>query len=162
MATQKKRYLIPMEVTKESIKDLGISEKEVSYQKIGNKRRLVHLVESTEEEYREYMRPEWREDKRVQRHSDVVSLDSLYDDYEYEPIDTCNSIEDEAIKREMFEKLNELLEELENIDRVIIKMFMESKSEKEIGRTVGLSQKAINKRKHKIFNYLKLNLKDYY
>ena len=59
-----KQYFIPMEVTDEIIVDFNINPEEVVWTKIGNNRVRVIMVPATEEQYREYMRPIWRENKR--------------------------------------------------------------------------------------------------
>ena len=60
-----KQYFIPMEVTDETIVDFNINPEEVVWAKIGNNRVRVLMVPATEEQYREYMRPLWRENKRM-------------------------------------------------------------------------------------------------
>ncbi len=164
MANQQRKYLIPMEVTKQSIKDLGINTKEVSYQKIGNKSKRVHLVETTKEVYYEYMRFEWREDKQKDRASkyQVLSLDGIKDEYDLDIADENSSNIDETLmKKELLAKLREVLTTLEEKDREIVELFMKGKSETSIGKSVGLSQKAVNKRKHRIFKDLEKLLKDF-
>jgi hypothetical protein len=70
-----KQYYIPMEVTAETIKDFGINPSDVVWTKIGNKRKKVIMISVTKEQYYEYMRPIWREDKRGQRQEPMPSLD---------------------------------------------------------------------------------------
>ncbi len=170
MANQQRKYLIPMGVSKETIRDFGINPKEVSYQKIGNEVKLVHLVETTKEVYYAYMRPLWNEDKRRQRLEErqettgeiYVSLDKLKDEYDLDIADDSASNTDETLmKKELLAKLKEVLATLEEKDREIVELFMEGKTETSIGKTVGLSQKAVNKRKHRIFNELEELLKDF-
>ena len=64
-----KKYFIPMQVTPKIIEEFGINAKEVKWTKIGNKSVRVIMVPATEEQYYEYMRPLWREDKQNQRAS---------------------------------------------------------------------------------------------
>lgn len=63
---QSKEYAIPMEVTNETIKDFNIDPSKVVWTKIGNKKVRAYMVPCTEEQYYEYMRPLWREDKNAQ------------------------------------------------------------------------------------------------
>ena len=62
-----KKYFIPMEVTSETIKAFNIDAEEVQWSKIGNKKVKAIMVPATEEQYYEYMRPLWREDKQTGR-----------------------------------------------------------------------------------------------
>ena len=61
---ENKQYYIPMEVTAETIKDFGIDPADVVWTKIGNRKKRVVMIAATEEQYKAYMRPLWREDKR--------------------------------------------------------------------------------------------------
>ena len=88
-----KKYFIPMEVTTETIKEFGIKPEDVQWTKIGNKPVKVIMVPSTKEQYYEYMRPLWREDKRQQRQESMASLDKLYEETEYEISDKNTNIE---------------------------------------------------------------------
>lgn len=87
-SSESKQFYIPMEVTAETIKDFGINPADVVWTKIGNRRKRVIMVAATEEQYKAYMRPLWREDKRQQRQEPVASLDKLYVETEYEAADT--------------------------------------------------------------------------
>jgi len=53
------------------------------------------------------------------------------------------------------------LDELDPENRRIMDLFKVGMSEREIAADIGLSQKAINKRKTKIFAHLKERLKDW-
>lgn len=155
-----KQYYIPMEVTAETIKDFGINPADVVWAKVGSRRKRVVMVPATEEQYKEYMRPLWREDKRLQRQEPVSSLDKMYEETEYEAADTSD-LEADIMKAIMIYELHKALGELEGIDRIILEMYSQNRSETEIGQVVGMSQKGVNKRKHKVLLKLKSRLKDY-
>ncbi|MFR7764573.1 MAG: hypothetical protein ACLU05_04050 [Anaerococcus obesiensis] len=162
-----KQYFIPMEVTKETIDAFDINREDVVWQKIGNKPVRVVMIPATKEQYYEYMRPLWREDKKEQRQHEKkmngegdISLDSLYDNNEFEFADSYD-IEEDLMKRELLEALRKELSALEEIDRKIIKLFGEGYSESAIGSEIGMSQKGVNKRKKKIFLKLKDKLIPY-
>ncbi|HEN0367618.1 TPA: sigma-70 family RNA polymerase sigma factor [Streptococcus agalactiae] len=162
-----KQYFIPMEVTKETIDAFDINREDVVWQKIGNKPVRVVMIPATKEQYYEYMRPLWREDKKEQRQHEKrmngegdISLDSLYDNNEFEFADSYD-IEEDLMKRELLETLRKELSALEEIDRKIIKLFGEGYSESAIGSEIGMSQKGVNKRKKKIFLKLKDKLIPY-
>ena len=159
-SNENKQYYIPMEVTPETIKDFGINPADVVWTKIGSRRKRVIMVPATEEQYKEYMRPLWREDKRQQRQEPIASLDKLYEETEYEAADTSD-FEADLMKRLMIEDLYKALDGLEEIDRTIMEMFSHNHSEAEIGQAIGMSQKGVNKRKHKVLLKLKTRLKDY-
>ncbi len=115
-----KQYYIPMEVTAETIKDFGINPADVVWTKIGNRKARVIMIPVTEEQYYEYMRPLWREDKRQQRQEPAVSLDKLYEETEYEVADTDSDLEADVMKKMLIDELHKALDELEEIDRTIM------------------------------------------
>lgn len=155
-----RQYYIPMEVTAETIKDFGINPSDVVWTKIGNKHKKVIMVLVTKEQYYEYMRPIWREDKREQRQKPMDSLDKMYEETEYETTDNSD-LEADIMKQFMIDELHKALNELEEIDRTIMEMYSHDHSEAEIGKAVGMSQKGVNKRKHKALLKLKTRLTDY-
>ncbi len=107
------------------------------------------------------MRPLWREDKRQQRQEPAVSLDKLYEETEYEAVDTGSDLEADIMKKMLIEELHIALDELEEIDRKIMEMYSKNHSEAEIGQAIGMSQKGVNKRKHKVLLKLNNRLKDF-
>ena len=157
---ENKQYNIPMEVTAETIKDFGIDPADVVWTKIGNRKKRVVMIAATEEQYKAYMRPLWREDKRQQRQEPMASLDKMYEETEYEAADTSD-LEADIMKAIMIDELRKALDELEEIDRTIMDMYSRGQSEAEIGQAVGMSQRGVNKRKHKVLLKLKSRLKDY-
>lgn len=152
-----KQYRIPMEVTEETIKDFGINPADVVWMRIGNKPKRVVMILATEEQYYEYMRPLWREDKRQQRQEPMVSLDKLYDKVSYEVSDDTN-VEDIYMKKFLIAELHKALDELDDIDRIIMDSFSNGGTESEIGKVIGMSQKGVNKRKHRIFEKIRVKL----
>lgn len=153
------RY-IPMIVTPETIRDYGIKPEDTKWMKFGEKRKRVLMIPATEEQYHAFMRPMWREDKRKQRHCDEGSLEELSESNQFEAEDTFN-LEADVEKRQLLEELHRALDELEELDRTIMEMFSDKRSEAEIGKAIGMSQKGVNKRKHKILQKLKAQLKDF-
>lgn len=126
-----KKYFIPMEVTSETIKAFNINAEDVQWSRVGNKKIKAIMVPATEEQYYEYMRPLWREDKQNQRASKQedegkmkpVSLDQLYEDTEFETADQATDIEADYMKKVLLEELHKALDELEEIDRTIMEMY---------------------------------------
>lgn len=164
----KKQYYIPMEVNSTIIKDFGINPADVEWTRIGHRRVRVIMVPATKEQYYEYMRPLWAEDKRRQRQElatspdklGAVSLDELWENTEYEVADTSN-LEETVIKKAMLEELHKALDELEEIDRTIAMMYSQGHTEEEIGQVIAMSQRGVNKRKKKLFVKLKSVLTDF-
>lgn len=144
------------------------------------------VIEVTEEIYRAYKQPLWAERKREerekrciisnrkggtkrctadcsvcdkQRTGSVLSLDKFTDDG-FDVSDDIN-IADILLDKILLEELYEALEELDPENRLIMELFSIGKSEREISANIGLSQKAINKRKAKLFEQLKERLKDW-
>lgn len=158
---KQKQYYIPLERTPETVITEEYKDCEVRWSKIGCRKVRTVLIPATEEQYREYMRPLWREDKRQQRHgADEVSSDKAWDDYELEMPDDFN-LEEEVMKKELLAALRHELAALQDIDRTILLMLADGASEAATGKAVGLSQKAVNKRKHKLYALLKEHLKDF-
>lgn len=150
-----------MEVTTETIKEFGIKPEDVQWTKIGNKPVKVIMVPSTKEQYYEYMRPLWREDKRQQRQEPMASLDKLYEETEYEISDKDINIEEMLTKKFLIKELHKALDELEEIDRIIMKMYSRNCTETEIGQAIGMSQRGVGKRKQRILLKLRTRLEDF-
>ena len=158
---EKKRYFIPLELTPETVITEQYKNCEVRWSKIGCRRVRTILIPATEEQYRAYMRPLWREDKRQQRHgADETSADRAQDDYELEVPDDFD-LEKIVLKKELLIALRRELAALQDIERTILLMVANGHSETAIGKAVRLSQKAVNKRKHKLYALLQDRLKDY-
>ena len=164
-----KQYFIPMQVTPKIIEEFGIDAKEVQWTKIGNKSVRAIMVPATEEQYYEYMRPLWREDKQNQRANKQkdkgkmkpVSLDQLYEDTEFETADQVTDIEADYMKKVLLEELHKALDELEEIDRTIMELYSQNCTETQIGQVVGMSQRGVGKRKQRILLKLRTRLKDF-
>ena len=151
---KQKQYYIPLELTPETVITEEYKDCEVRWSKIGCRKVRTILIPATKEQYYEFMRPLWREDKRQQRHgADEISADKAQNDYELEVPDDFN-LEEEVVKEE-------LLAALQDIDRTILLMIADGSSEAATGKAVGLSQKAVNKRKHKLYALLKEHLEDF-
>ena len=158
---KQKQYYIPLERTPETVITEEYKDCEVRWSKIGCRMVRTILIPATEEQYRAYMRPLWREDKRQQRHgADEESVDRARDDYELEVPDDFD-LEESILKKERLMALRRELAALQDIDRTILTMIADGFSEAAVGESVGLSQKAVNKRKHKLFALLQDRLKDY-
>ena len=158
---EKKRYFIPLELTPETVITEQYKNCEVRWSKIGCRRVRTILIPATEEQYRAYMRPLWREDKRQQRHgADETSADRAQDDYELEVPDDFD-LEEIVLKKEVLIALQRELAALQDADQTILMMIANGSSEVAIGKAVGLSQKAVNKRKHKLYALLRERLRDF-
>lgn len=155
-----KHHCIPMEVTPETIKDFGINPADVVWLRIGNKQKKVIMVPVSEDQYYEYMRPLWREDKRQQKQEPLASLDKMYEEIEYEVADTSD-FEADIMKQIMIDELHKALDELEELDRTIMEMYSTNHSEVEIGQAIGMSQRGVGKRKKRILLKLRTRLQDY-
>lgn len=143
-------------------------------------------IQVTEEVYRAFYRPVWTENKREGRNrrcrlpngvrctqkcsectkmkdGSNLSLDSLSEDAGFEPQSDYDAA---AIyeKQELLEQLHKVLDELEDIDRNIVKLkFFEGMSEREIATVVGFkSHKSVSKRLKKALAELKEKLKDFF
>lgn len=78
------------------------------------------------------------------------------------PEETRQESLDEILeKEELLEALRQELAKLEALDRTILQMASNGISEAAIGKEVGLSPKGVNKRKHRLLEQLREQLKDY-
>lgn len=160
-ASNEKHFYIPMELTPGTVITEEYKTCEVRWSKIGCRMVRTILIPATEEQYRAYMRPLWREDKRQQRHgADEESADRARDDYELEVPDDFD-LEESILKKERLMALRRELAALQDIDQTILMMIADGFSEAAVGESVGLSQKAVNKRKHKLYALLQDRLKSY-
>ena len=159
--SNEKRFYIPLELTPETVITEEYKDCEVRWSKIGCRKVRTILIPANKEQYYEYMRPLWREDKRQQRHgSDEVSADKARDDYELEVPDDFN-LEEKVLTEELLATLRHELAAWQEIDRTIVTMLADGFSESAVGKAVGLSQKTINRRKHKLYALLEERLKDF-
>ena len=148
------------------------------WSKIGNRKVRTILIPATKEQYEAYMRPEWKEDKRQQRLAEKrkkqeasktlqgwdtpVSYEQLQEtEYGFLEETVQAGLEEILEKEELLEALRRELAQLEELDRTILEMFSYGISEAAIGREVGLSQKGVNKRKHRLLAELRKHLEAY-
>lgn len=181
----KQQYYIPMEVKEGTIITKEYEDTPRTWSKIGNRKVRTILVPATEEQYEAYMRPIWRENKRQQRLAEKrKKREKAQEEHRYDPSvqgwDTPVSFEqlceteygflgetrkdspEEILeKEELLEALRRELAKLEELDQTILQMAIQGVSEAAIGREVGLSQKGVNKRKHKLLERLREQMKDY-
>ena len=139
-------------------------------------------VPVTEEIYRAYMRPAWAEHKRREREKrcigakgvrcagncaecpkqktgSVLSLDWLQESgYEYAD---SSDVESAYLDSVLLKELLAALEEMTPDNQMIMKMFSQGHSERDIAAVVGLSQKGVNLRKAKLLAQLRERLKEF-
>lgn len=157
----KQQYFIPMEVKEDTIITKEYEDVPRRWSKIGCSKVRTILIPATREQYYAYMRPLWCKDKWQQRHGDdEVSADKLRDEFELEPEGDFN-LEEAVLKKELLEALHRELAALQDIDRTILVLVANGFTESAVGKIVGLSQKAVNKRKHKLYAVLQDRLEDY-
>lgn len=136
----------------------------------------------TEEVYRAYKRPEWAEHKRQerekrcrdengsrcagdcgrcekQRTGGTLSLERFSD--EGFDVPASFNLAELVADKLLLEQLYIALAELGPDNQKIIELFGRGKSEREIAAEIGLSQKAVNKRKTKLFEKLRERLKNF-
>lgn len=90
----------------------------------------------------------------------TVSLDKLYDDNNYEAVDSSSKDIADLLAYE--ERLNSVIEAVdklaEDVDKRIIRLFMDSFTERQIAEVLGWNQMKVNRRKKKIFDELRSKL----
>lgn len=88
------------------------------------------------------------------------SLDRLMDDNAEQFTDHHESVEDMVLRKISAEKLYQALTELSEKEReLIVALFFEEKTERELAIVLGISQPAVHKQKNKILKKLKTFLK---
>lgn len=181
----KQQYFIPLEVKEGTIITKEFEDAPRMWSKIGNRRVYAILGQVTKEQYEAYMRPEWKEEKRQQRlvekrrkrekaqeeHREDKTVQGWDTPVSYErlceteygfPEETRQESLDEILeKEELLEALRQELAKLEALDRTILQMASNGISEAAISKEVCLSQKGVNKRKHRLLEQLREQLKDY-
>ena len=129
----------------------------------------------TEEVYRAYKRPAWRERKRQQRLrakgtggpdcTKAVGAAPLSIDWmqqEGREIPECgSSLEDTVIMNTMIEELRKALAQLAPNDREILELFGEGHSDRKISAMIGMPQTTVSYRRRSLLKKLREQLKDY-
>lgn len=169
-----KQYYYPIEVNSESrefLKSKGIDLSESKLYRYGNKNIKAILVPCSEEEYRATHRDIWREAKREQRLNEYsekrnitrCSLDNLIDEYDIHPLgEDGRDLVENLIKEDQTSKLKISMQLLNEEEKELIRYkFYEEKTEMEISKLIGVSQKTVNNRLRKIYMKLKEEFKDF-
>lgn len=95
-----------------------------------------------------------------QREGNPLSLDAL-SETGIEAADVF-SLEDHIMELELSEALADAINALSEQNRIIILLFSEGATERAIAAKVGISQKGVNNRIHKIINILRESLKGFF
>lgn len=113
-------------------------------------------VSVTEEVYRAYKRPEWRELRQRQRNAGMrFSLDMIIE-AGFEIADDSDLIVEVVEEKELLDMLNKALDELDDDERFLItELFYNNKSEEILSSEIGIPQTTINYRKRKTLQRLK-------
>lgn len=123
------------------------------------------LVDVTEEVYLTYYRMNRYE--RFVEEQDVIHEILYYNGFDTEKINgvdmlydkDAKSVEEIAVDRYLFRKLNEGIKELNETEQKIVDLlFLENMTEREAAESCGISQPAVHKCKNKILNKLRNHL----
>ena len=168
----KKTYLIPMEVTRETIKAYGIKKEDVVPAKIGNKIVSAIMIPTDDEElYLTYMRPIWAEMKREERSRRCIvsdgkgrlkrcemdckvckkmkdgaplSLESFFEETELEFEDPAANQCEIILTAILFEDLLENLRKKAPELAPIFEMLYDGKSQRTIANLINKPQSSVN------------------
>lgn len=182
---QSKEYLIPMEVTNETIRDFGIDPQKVVYTKIGNKNvKAIMIPVASKVQYDKYMRPLWAEAKREERsrrctvsngkgklkrctedcskckrlhEGSVISLDEL----QSEGIEVAHTEKDTAdivIDMMILEELTKALEELDPDSRRICELIKEGFSDREMAVECKIPKSTLSDKKRRLLTKLQKHI----
>ena len=116
------------------------------------------LIPVSEEIYRTYKQPQWREKKRANvRRKREVSLDSMLENGDAIQFDLGQAFIDELVADKLLlDELFQALAELDVEERALIdELFFKGKSERQIAESVNISHQAIHKKKKRILTKLK-------
>lgn len=115
-------------------------------------------VPVTEEVYRVYKQAEWREEKQDTVRADKeCSYDFMLEyDFDGQAVAGQTLVDEIVEDKLLLAMLLAALDELTTNERILIDaLFYQEKSEREVAGEIGLSQKAINKRRHRILEKLR-------
>lgn len=178
----KQQYYIPLELGEGTIITKEYESAPRQWLKIGNRTVRAILIPATKEQYLAYMRPFWREDKRQQRlvekrkkrekaqeeHRVDKSVKGWDTPVSYEQLTEMEygfeadfDLEEQVLKEDLLAELHHELAAWQEINRTIVMMLANGISEADVGKKVGLSQKAVNKRKRKLYALLKEHLSEF-
>ncbi|MDD4145469.1 MAG: sigma factor-like helix-turn-helix DNA-binding protein [Prolixibacteraceae bacterium] len=116
------------------------------------------LVPVTEEVYRAYQQPKWREKKQEEvRAMKETSLDVMLESGHEIRLNLGQAlIEDTVLDKLLLDELLAAIMKLNDDERSLLhELFYKEKSEREIAKEMEISSIAIHKRKHKIINKLR-------
>lgn len=136
---QSKQYEIPMEVINETIRDFGIDPSRVVWTKIGNKKVRAFMVPCTKEQYYEYMRSLWREDKNAQNREAMESLEKMAEDLDFDPTEAF-SMEDKVVGNMVLEALIDHLNNIGSEYGDIFKMIYDGGKTEAVQKAFGLKK----------------------
>lgn len=110
----------------------------------------------SEEVYREYMRPVWRENKSNSRNNKRKDKYSRLDNKCSLDEKRKDLIGDIAVDKMMLETLLKALPKLEyNEQQLIDRLFLQQKTEREVATEIGISHQAVHKRLTKIIGKIR-------
>lgn len=165
------KYFIPMEVTKETIKDFNLDSSQVVPAKIGNKMVSAIMVPATKEQYEAFMQPLWAELKREERSrrctvSDgkgktkrcdgdckkcekmkegaTLSIEAFFEENELEFEDASANQCEIILSAMLFEDLLDKLRQLAPELATIFEMLYDGKSQRTIATIIGKPQSSLN------------------
>jgi len=120
------------------------------------------LIPVTEEVYRAYQQPKWREKKRAKvREGKDISLDVMLEKGDLKQPNLGQALVDDVVADKLLlDELLSALAELNNDERSLIdEIFYKEKSEREVAKFIGCSKTGIHKQKEKILSKLQDLLK---
>ena len=164
-------YLIPMEVTKETIKDFNLDGSQVVPAKIGNKIVPAIMIPATKEQYDAHMQPLWAEMKREERRlrctvsagdgklkrceldckackkmkdGAPLSLESFFKETKLEFEDPGANQSEAILTAMLFEDLLEMLHQQAPDLASIFEMLYDGKSQRTIAHLINKPQSSVN------------------
>lgn len=142
----------------------------------------------SEEIYRVYKQPLWKERKQFDRkrrcqvsagrgglkrceadcnlcphtcNGSELSLEAFEADWSYQADASAADPQQMLEDALLLEEMWTAIASLDSVNQMIVKLFWEGESERKIATVLGLSQKGVNKRKVKLFEQMRKRLKDF-
>lgn len=138
--------------------------------------------------YKEYQRSKWSEEKKIKRRQKCLvdiggklkrcpfhcqtcsqdkteiplSLDALYEEYQFEFPSEENIVLEELFKEERNQKIRQAILRLSKTERKMILLFLQGFSERKIAQILQKSSSTIHYQKKKIFAILRKELEEYF
>lgn len=156
----KKNPTVTLYLTEKQIQDYGLDISKLEQCESG--KRWKYDIPVTEDVYEAYNREYWRIKRKGNRDKKkfvIFSLERQSDEYQ-DDLQQIIDVEATVMRRLQIEAIYAIIRLMEPLNQRIILMYLQGYTESEIGEVIGVSQKAVNKRKQRIYEFIRQNLQE--